>query len=154
MNLVEGRQDGSRILFGGLEVRLPDVARDLPHRFILGVRPEAFEDGAFADPRLPRVSVELSVVEEMGADAHLIFPIDAPRLDVDEVRDAADGEDESLLADDERALFTARVDARTAACAGRSADLAVDTTRFHYFDLESGRRIEPASPPQAASAAT
>jgi multiple sugar transport system ATP-binding protein len=147
MNLVEATHDGTQILFGGLELPLPEAAGDLPSRFILGVRPEAFEDSAFADPQLPRVSVDVGVVEDMGADAHLIFPIEAPRLEAGEVRDAADGEDESLLADDERALFTARVDARTAARAGRSIELAVDITRFHYFDLESGRRIEHASAP-------
>jgi multiple sugar transport system ATP-binding protein len=39
-----------------------------------------------------------------------------------------------------RALFTARVDARTAARVGSTLELAVDPARFHYFDPATGER--------------
>ena len=48
---------------------------------ILGIRPEAFEDAAFADPSLPVIDVEVAVIEELGSDTHVIFPVDAPRVD-------------------------------------------------------------------------
>jgi hypothetical protein len=40
---------------------------------ILGIRPEAFEDAAFADPALPTVDVDVLVLEELGSDTHVIF---------------------------------------------------------------------------------
>ena len=46
-----------------------------------------------------------------------------------------------------RALFTARVDAQTAARVGGVLELAVDARRFHFFDPDTGARL-------AASGAT
>jgi multiple sugar transport system ATP-binding protein len=56
-----------------------------------------------------------------------------------------------LLAAD-RALFTARVDARTAARVGGTLELAVDSSRFHFFDPETGARLETAAAPQLVGA--
>jgi multiple sugar transport system ATP-binding protein len=50
----------------------------------------------------------------------------------------------------ERALFTARVDARTAARVGSPLELAVDPARFHFFDPESGLRLDGAAAPELA----
>jgi hypothetical protein len=56
------------------------------------------------------------------------------------VREAA-GDEESLIATD-RATFTARVDPQTSAQVGRPLRLAVDPTKFHYFDPGTGLRLE------------
>jgi multiple sugar transport system ATP-binding protein len=109
---------------------------------IAGIRPEAFEDGAFADPSLPRIDVKVEVVEELGADTHVLFSVAAPRVEVSEVRAAA-GDEDTALAAMEGSLFTARVDPGTAAKAGTPLRLAVDPSRFHYFDPETGLRLEP-----------
>ena len=52
--------------------------------------------------------------------------------------------EEGLLPTD-KALFTARVDPRTRAAVRSPIALAVDPARFHYFDPDSGARLEPAS---------
>jgi multiple sugar transport system ATP-binding protein len=109
---------------------------------IVGIRPEAFEDARYADPSFPTVDVEVQVVEDLGADAHVIFPVDAPPVDVTEVREAA-GDDEQLLATD-RATFTARVDPQTSARPGARLRLAVDPSKFHYFDPATGLRLDAA----------
>jgi multiple sugar transport system ATP-binding protein len=85
--------------------------------------------------------VTVQVVEDLGADAHVIFEVDAPPVDVGQVREAS-GDEETLLATD-RVTFTARVDAQTAARPGRPLRLAVDPSKFHYFDPATGRRLEP-----------
>ena len=108
---------------------------------IAGIRPEAFEDATFADPSLPQIDVQVEVVEELGADTHVIFTVAAPRVDVSEVREAAGDEDAPLVAV-EGSLFTARVDPGTAARPGARLRLAVDPARFHYFDPETGLRLE------------
>ena len=137
MNLVEAEAADGTLSFGGF--RLPTTLQGT-HRAIVGIRPEAFEDARFADPSLPHVDVEVQVVEDLGADAHVIFQIDAPPVDVSEVREAA-GDEETLIATD-RATFTARVDPQTSARPGQPLRLAVDATKFHYFDPSTGLRLQ------------
>jgi multiple sugar transport system ATP-binding protein len=153
MNLIDATVDDRHVRFGGLEVALEQAPDADAEGLVLGIRPESFEDSAFADPRLPHIEVEVTVVEDLGADAHVIFALEAPRLDIGEVKDAAEGEADALLADDDRALFTARVDPRTAARPGAKLELAVDHRRFHYFDRATGARLETrqAGTPTAAS---
>jgi len=100
-----------------------------------------FEDSAFADPSLPRIDVKAEVVEELGADTHVLFSVAAPRVEVTEVREAA-GDEDTALATVEGSLFTARVDPATSAKPGAQLRLAVDPSRFHYFDPETGLRLE------------
>jgi multiple sugar transport system ATP-binding protein len=140
MNLVEAEIAGGLLRFGAYELPVP--AAPAASRAIVGIRPEAFEDAAFADPSLPQLDVDVQVVEDLGADAHVIFQVDAPPVDVSEVREAA-GDEEALLPGD-RAVFTARVEPQTSARPGRPLRLAVDPSRFHFFDPATGLRLERA----------
>jgi multiple sugar transport system ATP-binding protein len=137
MNLVEADVADGVLSFAGftLPTALPGT-----RRAIVGIRPEAFEDVRFADPSLPTIDVSVQVVEDLGADAHVIFQIDAPPVDVSEVREAA-GDEETLIATD-RATFTARVDPQTSAKVGQPLRLAVDPSKFHYFDPATGLRLQ------------
>ena len=150
MNLVEATLDGSTVEFAGFRFTVPSQTEAPPDgRVILGIRPEGFQDAAFADPSLPVIEVEVAVLEELGSDTHAIFLLDAPRVDSDELR-AREQEEAELVVAGDRALFNARVDARTDAAAGRPLRLAVDPARFHFFDPESGANL--ASGPVSAEA--
>ncbi len=138
MNLVEADVLDGVLHFGGHEISLPAESVPPQGRVVAGLRPETFEDGAFADPSLPRLDVEVAVVEELGADTHVIFAVDAAPVEVGEIRETA-GDDE--LTTVEGSLFTARVDPETAARPGAPLRLAVDPSRFHYFDPETGLRL-------------
>jgi multiple sugar transport system ATP-binding protein len=146
MNLVEADVQDGAVSFGGY--RLPVREAPRASRTIVGIRPEAFEDAAFADSSLPQIDVEVQVVEDLGADVHVIFQVDAPPVDVSEVREAAGDEEALVLAD--RAVFTARIDPQTAAQVGRPLRLAVDTARFHFFDPATGLRLERSAAPAFA----
>jgi multiple sugar transport system ATP-binding protein len=137
MNLVEATVDRDAVRFGQFHVALPDgvAPGGLPERVVLGIRPEAFEDASFA-PGLPQLSVRVEVLEELGSDAHVFFHVDAAPITAEIVET---GLTEGLP--DARALFTARVDARTAARVGDTIGLAVDPRRFHYFDPATGARL-------------
>jgi len=148
MNLVEAEITGGELRFGGYAIPLPGSGTPPAGRVIAGLRPEAFEDAAFADPSLPQIDVQVEVVEELGADTHVIFAVAAPRIDVSEVREAAG--DEDALGALEGSLFTARVDPATAARPGSALRLSVDPSRLHYFDPETGLRLEPDRAPAAA----
>jgi multiple sugar transport system ATP-binding protein len=152
MNLVEATLDGDHVGFGQFRVpldpeRRPASARSHP-RVVLGIRPESFEDAAFASLELPTIDVEVVVVEELGSDAHVFFPVDAPRLTREAIE--AEGEDDAQLVADSGALLNARVDPRTTARVNGRLGLAVDPGRFHFFDPETGEslleQVEHASP--------
>ncbi len=142
MNLVEAEVAGGQVRFGGYTIPLPEARGQPAGRVVVGIRPEAFEDAAFAEPSLPRVDVKVEVVEELGADTHVLFSVAAPRVEVGEVRTAT-GEEEATLGTVEGSLFTARVDPGTSARPGAPLQLAVDPSRFHYFDPDTGLRLAP-----------
>jgi multiple sugar transport system ATP-binding protein len=154
MNLVAARIDGDHVEFGGWRIPLADrrpAGVDGP--VVLGIRPEGFEDASFADPALPRAEVDVAVVEDLGCDAHVIFPVDAPPVDTDELREARAADEDAALIAGQGTSFTARVDPRTAATPGRRVRLAVDPARFHFFDPATGLSID-ATPRAAQPAGT
>ena len=155
MNLVEAVVDDSHVEFAGYRLPLAD-GFELPRGpVILGLRPEAFEDAAFADPSLPAIEVEVAVIEELGSDTHAIFAVDAPPVDSEEVQARAE-EQGALTLGGDRAVFNARVDARSAAAPGATLRLALDPARFHFFDPKSGANLrlgtaDEVEAPQAAA---
>jgi len=82
MNLVEAEIAEGELRFGGYAIPLRAAGASPAGSVIAGIRPEAFEDAAFADPSLPRIDVQVEVVEELGADTHVIFAVAAPRVDL------------------------------------------------------------------------
>ncbi len=142
MNLVDAEIDGATVRFAGYSLALPEASSvvGLKQPVILGIRPTDFEHGEFADPGFPRLQVCPDVVEDLGAEKQAIFAIDAPRVSADAVRAAEDlGEgDEGKLFADDRAVFTACLDARGELSPGREVELAVDYHRFHFFDPATG----------------
>ena len=146
MNLVEADIADGAAHFGGHSLALPagSPMAGATRRVILGIRPTDFEHAAGADPTLPRMRVRADVVEELGAETHLIFAVDAPRVSVEAVRAATEDEDGTLFADDQRAQFTARVDGRKHIGTGDDVDLAVDTSHFHFFEPETGASLAAA----------
>jgi multiple sugar transport system ATP-binding protein len=138
MNLVEATLEGDDVVFGQFRIRLagrrPPVATN---RVVLGIRPEVFEDGRFAAPGLPRIDVAVSVLEELGYDAHVLFPVEAAQI----TAETLGAEESASLLVSEPSLFTARVDARTSARLGERLELAVDPDRLQFFDPGSGRRL-------------
>jgi multiple sugar transport system ATP-binding protein len=83
---------------------------------------------------LPTIEVTPLVVEELGSDAHVFFEVEAPRVIVDAGQ--PDSDEATLLAE-KRTLFSARIDPRVRAEVGRPLTLAVDTSRFHFFDPQT-----------------
>ncbi len=153
MNLVAATVEADEITFGQFRLPLDPGRRPLPGNdsVVLGVRPEAFGDDANAKQHLPRIEVTVDVLEELGSDAYVIFHVAAPRVTVGS-RDAAD-EDAGLL-DEEYSLFTARIDPATTCRVGSSLRLAVDPSRFHFFDAQTGESLLSAGPAQRKSEPT
>ena len=140
MNLVEADVVDGSVRFAGYELLLREGASLEPGRVILGIRPTDFKDGASADASLPRMRVRATIVEDLGSESHVIFTIDAPRVVAEDVRAAEDLAEpgESLLADDTRAVFTARLDGERFVAHGAEVELALDPQRLYFFDPATG----------------
>ena len=82
MNLVEATVEGDVARFGQFRVPLDPAAcrpqRDGPRRSSESA-PRRSTTSAFAPGELPTIDVALEVVEELGADTHVCFWVDAPR---------------------------------------------------------------------------
>ena len=151
MNLVDATIEDGAVRFGEHVVALgqqrPSASTG---RVVLGIRPEAFEDAAFAPAELPRLRVHVDVLEELGADTLACFHVRASRPSIDTGQDT---EEASLIAT-ETTLFTARIDPRTSAQPGTTLELAVDPARFHFFDAVDGAALAamPGAPEPLAQA--
>ena len=146
MNFVEAAVAGDSVVFPGLGMPLPGGSPLVGQErsVIAGIRPTDFAHTGDAAADLPRMRVVPSVVEELGAETYVVFTIDAPRVDTEATRAAAEADrtDEmTLLADEEGAVFTARVDPRRAPRVGEPLELAVDSERVHFFDPDTGDAI-------------
>jgi multiple sugar transport system ATP-binding protein len=142
MNLVEARLDDDGVEFDGYRFPLdrlhrPRATRD--SRVILGIRPEDFDLTANG---LPSIAADVSVVEELGSDTHVIFPVDAPRLSCAQLGADRESDDNQLLAET-RTQFNARIDAHVHVRPGERLDLSVDPSRFHFFDADTGVALQP-----------
>jgi multiple sugar transport system ATP-binding protein len=138
MNLVDATIEGEEIAFGRFRVPLPRERRPELKHVVLGIRPEAFEDATFAPRDKPTIATIPTVVEELGSDVHVLFPLEKAK-------------EEALLVEEET-LLTARVDPRTKAAPGEPLVLAVDPDRFHFFDPETGERLRAKAPAELLTA--
>lgn len=115
----------------------------LPKKFapgrkvIVGLRPEAFEDAALTDDNCdaPTVEVEVSVLEAMGSEQFIHFPL--PEIDLKGHAAA----EEAGLADNPHAMLVARVDAESNVRRGQKITLAINTDKLNVFDSESGENL-------------
>lgn len=101
----------------------------------MGLRPEAFEDAALADDSSHTVDVSISVVESMGSEKYLHFPL--PDSDVthhEAVRQAGIGENST-------GMLVARVSPDSAAKRGASAKLAINSEKISIFAADSGLNL-------------
>ena len=146
MNLVNATITDDRLTAGELEIpldrgRRPSAAAD-GGRVVLGIRPEAFEDAAFAERGLPTFDVHVGVVEELGSDAFVFFNVDArPVIVEDALADEPEDETGLLAEEGDRALFAARVDPRTKATVGGTIRLALDPSRLYFFSPDTGESL-------------
>ncbi|HVM39266.1 MAG TPA: sn-glycerol-3-phosphate ABC transporter ATP-binding protein UgpC [Acidimicrobiia bacterium] len=161
MNMVEARieLDGGAawLHFGSTRLRLGDeVLAERPalrgydgRSVVLGLRPEDMEDASLHTDFPPdqRLRASADLVEELGAETLVHFRIDAPRVLTEDTRElAADvgTEDVDRLVEDATAgtsEFVARVSPRSQVKEGAQIELAVDTARAHFFDLDTGLAI-------------
>jgi len=154
MNLMKARLDrngdGLFVRLGEQSLAVGSMVHERPalesfvgRDVVVGVRPEDIEDAALS-PSTPddrRLRSTVSLTESLGAEiiVHYPMPIE-PFAIMDE---EFEGEDAVAAATDDTGnyIYVARVNPRSRARIGDAIELAVDTSRMHFFDPESGLAI-------------
>jgi multiple sugar transport system ATP-binding protein len=169
MNLVEAklvRDQGPAVTFADYRLPIRDqvvsergLDRYFDRNLIVGVRPSDFEDAALVgDSDRPKIKSEVAITEELGSEVNLMFPIAAPPVHHEVMlakfdkaaKDAVEAEDLTL---EGQSMWTARVSPKTSARPGRTIELAIDPTAFHFFDSDSGQAIGHRAPGDGGRAA-
>ena len=151
MNLVGAdiaRENGTlRARFGENSLAVegrPGLAQFAGRRVILGVRPEDLEDAAVTGRTGATISAVVDIREDLGSDVLVHFGVGAPAVRGEDVQ-AALGSDAVAATSGEThrkgSVFTARVARESRAREGESIEVAVETSRLHFFEIETGNAI-------------
>ncbi|HSL12431.1 MAG TPA: TOBE domain-containing protein [Actinomycetota bacterium] len=166
MNLVDAtleRTDGGMtVTFGKTRLALdeslvasrPALAAYDGRDVVLGIRPESLEDASLAAETTPdrRIRAQVDLRESLGSEVLIHFSVDAPPVLTEDTRELTRDLESggAVLQEQERSRFVARLDPRTDAREHGEIELAVDTTRLHLFDPETGHGIHDETPDRVA----
>jgi multiple sugar transport system ATP-binding protein len=158
MNLAVANVAGTILRLGdqSLELSADQRARvGGRDQVVVGLRPADFghravdvsahDDGSAA--RAARLTVGAEIVENLGSEQLVVFPVDVPRYVAGPGGGGAT-DDETLLAETTRTRFTARLDMRREVRQGHSVDLWFDLDRLYLFDPVDGTALPAAAPDQ------
>jgi multiple sugar transport system ATP-binding protein len=162
MNLAEAklaRDGGVAVVFADYKLPItPQVVAErgldqyLGRQLIMGLRPSDLEDAAFAqDPGRPKLKAAVTITEELGSEVNLMFHVAAPPVHHEVMlakfdKAAKDEVEAEELTAEGHSLWTARVNPKTSARAGRTIELAVDPAAIHFFDKDTGQAIGHRAP--------
>jgi multiple sugar transport system ATP-binding protein len=154
MNLVEAEvvesDGGLSARFGSHELGLtseylgsrPRLRTYAGRRVVLGIRPEDIEEGA--GPPEARLTVDVEIREDMGAEVYLHFGIGAAPVTTTALKEIA-GEEAAEAAEiqshDHGSTWIARVGRGASTREGERTVLTVNTKLLHFFELETGDAI-------------
>ncbi|MCP2241637.1 ABC transporter ATP-binding protein [Lentzea aerocolonigenes] len=115
------------------------VGRDV----VVGIRPEDMEDTALADAREGEILHSVAdLVEAMGSDVLVHFPVDVPPVVTDDTRELAqDAGTDDLPKTSKGTVLVGRFSPRTRIYEGQPVAAWVDTSRLHFFDPATGSSI-------------
>jgi multiple sugar transport system ATP-binding protein len=145
INLVECPVVEGAIQFCGQRLPCPpDLLGAGKDRIVLGIRPTDLRPPEQASSDSPRVSGKILVAENLGAEIHVVFPVDGQPVYVDVPQSG-----ESPAAGDERLLdapagseFTAVLAGRQDLRPGREIELTFNIEDALLFDAASGEALE------------
>ena len=157
MNFLPAQLDGDALKLPMVEAKLPESLRrqlDSDH-LIAGIRPEHFEDAALLGDRRGEGAVfrtKIDVVESMGSELYAHFSLERQRIESDELRELAEESGSAELSSEDETIV-ARLDVASRVRHGEEAELWLDVSKLHFFDLDSGRSLTAGTrEPEAAPA--
>ena len=110
---------------------------------VLGIRPEAFEDSVYANKKefTEELNIDVSLLEQLGSDTYIHFYKDINPVQTEAIEEilADEGEDISVLGTQTK--FIARINPNATIEEGQNINLAINPSKLHFFDPESGLAI-------------
>ena len=152
MNLVGAdivKDNGTlRAVFGTNSLNLdarPELRPYAGRRVILGIRPEDLDDASVTGRGdSGTIAAVVDIREDLGSEIFVHFGVEAPPVRGEDVEAALGEEALEATSDQVRrkgSLFTARVSRESHAREGDVLELALNASRLHFFDTESGTAI-------------
>jgi len=148
-----GDDDRYRVRFSSQFLELPDsvlqerpaLRRYVGQPIVLGIRPEDMEDATIVGTEGgATLRSDADLVEAMGSDVLVHFPLDTKQITSDEVRELArDGAlvDPGPVGTADATVLVGRFSPRTRVFEGQPIEVRVDTARLHFFDPASGSSV-------------
>ena len=142
---IKTENDIIELTFGDNQIRYKDQKKEKLKSFenkeiILGIRPEAFEDGYFANEAdySESMKVKVSLLEQLGSDSYVHFYKDIKPVQTEAIEEilADEGEDITVLGDSTK--FIARINPNSTVAEGEEIELKINPSKLHFFDPESG----------------
>ena len=142
---IKSKDDVMELTFGDNQITYKDEKKDKLQPFenkeiILGIRPEAFEDGYFANEAdySESLKVKVSLLEQLGSDSYVHFYKDIKPVQTEAIEEilADEGEDITVLGDNTK--FIARINPNSTVVEGKEVELRINPSKLHFFDPESG----------------
>jgi multiple sugar transport system ATP-binding protein len=132
------------------EIRLPEDARarigsGAGRSVIVGIRPESFEDastlGSDARERGATFTVQIDLVESLGAEHYVFFRLQGTGVQSDQLQELAADAGVDEIPSSGEGQVVARLDAASQVKRGEEAELWLDTSKLHFFDPSSGENL-------------
>jgi multiple sugar transport system ATP-binding protein len=144
MNFVPATVQGGKVKTPCGELSVPEgVQVSDGAEVIAGLRPESFEDASLVGDGAEKgvtFKTKVDLVESMGSEQYLYFQAEGGIESAELEELAADaGLAETPTAGEH--TIVARVDAASEIKRGTEAELWVDASKLHLFDLQSGERL-------------
>ena len=151
MNFVYATIDFSeketKLTFGDSSIVSSDAPKSLSDfngkEIVLGIRPEAFEDSVYANDKefTEQININVSLLEQLGSDTYIHFYKDIPPVQTKAIEEILADEGEDLSALGTETKFIARINPNATIEEGQNINLAIDPSKLHYFDPETGLAI-------------
>jgi multiple sugar transport system ATP-binding protein len=126
-----------------------ELERYTGRKVALGIRPEHLEDAAVETgaPSERRLHAKVKTVEALGAELIAHLEIAGRPVLTDEVKEVAADMDDTVIREleaegrDSKLPLVGRFDVASRARSDLQVEVVVDTTRIHYFDIDTGAAI-------------
>ena len=154
MNMVNGHLeavgDEVFVVFGPYRLKVeakalerhPGIENHMGQDLVIGVRPGDFEDARITTDGADRsMEVQVEVTEVLGSETFIHYTVPVPPVVTPEIEEllADSGGDIDALGDTTR--FASRISSDVRVEPGAKATIVVDTTKLHFFNPETGKRI-------------
>jgi len=145
MNLAHAEIAAGQIHFGSYRIPLPAGAPSHEGPVVLGIRPTDIALTGKDFEHAAAIEVTVDLVERLGAEILLEFPVDVPRVVTDGAQaSTVSDDDHQLLLDDTRARFVTQLRGDVEVTVGRPIDVFLNMARVHLFDPQTGASLERA----------